>query len=138
MKRFALVFLSLASCSTPIPVTFGTHQQPAPAIAISNPYLFQGNSLAGRHAFINLQCIDCHRVAEDPELPAGRQAIAGPVLERMNRYGPRDLAQRITSRGTGASEELFNRTMKDYSEPMTARQLVDIVAYLRNPKPPAG
>lgn len=32
------------------------------------------------------------------------------------------------------SEELFDRTMKDYAQPITARQLVDVVAYLRNPR----
>ena len=137
MKRtFVIVSLLFASCSTPVPVRFGAHQSPAPVVAISNPFLMQGDAVAGRRAFIDLQCHDCHRVAEDPGLPAGRRSIAGPLLERMDRYAAHELVERITSRKTGASEELFDRTMKDYAQPITARQLVDVVAYLRNPRQP--
>jgi len=105
-------------------------------IAISNPELAEGDRLAGRRAFIAAQCIDCHRVAEDPALPLGRRSVAGPWLEQLDRYSPAELAKRITSRSTGADEELFDRTMKNYAQPITARQLVDIIAYLRNPKAP--
>jgi mono/diheme cytochrome c family protein len=138
MRRVsALLALAFTFCSTPVPIRFGTHQASAPVVAISNPMLMQGDAAAGRRAFIEMQCIDCHRVAEDPQLPQGPRAIAGPVLANLNRYSAHQLAERITSRTTGSSEELFNRTMKDYTQPMTARQLVDIVAYLRNP-PKAG
>jgi hypothetical protein len=34
----------------------------------------------------------------------------------------------------GLDCELFDRTMKDYAQPIAARQLVDVVAYLRNPR----
>jgi hypothetical protein len=37
----------------------------------------------------------------------------------------------------GAGEALYDREMKDYAETMTARQFVDIIAYLRNPKQPS-
>lgn len=110
----------------------------APVVGISNPYSFQGDAAAGRRAFIDMQCIDCHRVAEDPNLPMGRRAIAGRVIREMNRYPANEVAQRITSRQTGATDELFERTMKDYAQPITARQLVDIVAYLRMTGPARG
>lgn len=140
MRKVALLFVvALASCSAPIPVRFGAHSRPAPVVAISNPYLMEGDEIAGRRAFIAMQCIDCHRVAGDPNLPVGTRAMAGPVLESLKqRYTAQELANRITSRDTGASEELFERTMKDYAQPMTARQLVDIVAYLRSAGPKRG
>jgi len=139
MRKAALLSLVvLASCSTPIPIRFGAHQAPAPVVGVSNPYLFEGDAAEGRRAFIALQCIDCHRVASDPELPLGRRAIAGPLLDGLDRYAASELAGRITSRDTGASQELFDRTMKDYTQPITARQLVDIVAYLRSSGPRRG
>ena len=139
MRKAALsALVLLAACSTPIPLRFGAHAAPAPVVAISNPYLAQGDAAAGRRAFIDLQCIDCHRVAADPDLPMGRRAIAGPLLAHLDRYSAHELATRITSRDTGASQELFDRTMKDYAQPMTARQLVDIVAYLRSSGPNRG
>ena len=126
--------LIVLSCSSGLPIRFGVHGTHAPVVAISNPGLGDGDPVAGRRAFIAVQCIDCHRVAGDPQLPLGRRAIAGPVLSSLDRYTPKDLADRITSRSTGIDEELLERTMKDYAQPMTARQLVDIVAYLRNPR----
>ena len=140
MRKTALLcVIACVACSTPIPVRFGAHQRPAPVVAISNPYLMEGDAAAGRRAFIDLQCVDCHRVAEDPNLPAGRRAIAGPLLENLKqKYTAHQLAERITSRKTGANEELFDKQMKNYTEPMTARQLVDIVAYLRSAGPGRG
>lgn len=133
MRRIALLPLALSlACATPVPVHFGVHQQRAPFVAISNPSLADGDPIAGRRAFVEVRCVDCHRVADDPELPRGLRAIAGPVLPQMSRLPAETVANRITSRATGASEELFDRTMKDYAQPLTARQLVDIVAYLRH------
>lgn len=126
--------LLLAACATPVPVRFGAHARPAPVVAFSNPSFPDGDPLAGRRAFIELQCIDCHRVAEDPELPRGARAIAGPLLSGLGRSSSQEVARKITSRETGANEDLFDRTMKDYTQQITARNLVDIVAYLRNPK----
>ena len=138
MRRIVLLpLLLLVACSTSVPIHFGVHQAKAPVVAISNPMLMQGDPVQGRREFIAAQCIDCHRVAEDPDLPLGARAIAGPMLERMNRYTTHELATRITSRSTGVSEELLDRTMKDYAQPLTPRKLVDIVAYLRAQKPPA-
>lgn len=135
MKRLGLILL-LVSCSTPVPIRFSAHAQSAPISVVSNPDFSDGDPVAGRREFIAAQCIDCHRVAEDPALPRGARAIAGPLLSDMARYQAREVARRITSRATGAGEELFDRNMKDYVQPINARQLVDIVAYLRNPAQP--
>ncbi len=129
-----LLLLMLVACSTPVPIRFGAHTRSAPVVAFANPGFADGDQLAGRRAFIALQCIDCHIVAEDPELPRGARAIAGPLLSGLDRYSPNELARRITSRSTGADEALLDRTMKDYAQHITARNLVDLVAYLRNPK----
>ena len=126
--------LLLAACATPVPVRFGAHAHPAPVVAFANPSFPDGDALAGRRAFIEHGCIDCHRVAEDPELPRGARAVAGPLLSGLGRSSPQDVARKITSRDTGANEDLLDRTMKDYTQPITARNLVDLVAYLRTPK----
>jgi len=131
-----LVSVAALACTAHIPVRFGAHQHRAPVVAFANPDFADGDAAAGRRLFIDTQCIDCHRVAEDPNLPRGARAIAGPLLAGLDHYAPKDLAVRITSRTTGADEALFDKTMKDYAQPLNAHQLVDLVAYLRNPKPP--
>ena len=137
LHRISLLLLVLTACATPVPVRFGGRGHRAPAVAVNNPDFADGDAIAGRYAFIDMQCIDCHRVAEDPRLPRGARAVAGPQLAHLNRYTPKHLAQRITSSSTGSGEALFDRTMKDYAQPITARKLVDVVAYLRNPHLPA-
>ena len=131
MRTSVLMLLLLAACSTPVPVRFGAHAATAPIVAVSHPGFADGDPVAGRRAFIALQCIDCHRVAGDRKLPLGRRAVAGPLLSGLDSRAPNEVADRITSRSTGAGEELFDRTMKDYTEPITARTLADVVAYLR-------
>jgi len=98
----------------------------------------QGDPIAGRRVFIDHSCIECHRVEADPQLPAGARSIAGPLLSHLDRYAPRELADRIVSRKTGASQELFDKTMADFAQPLNARQFVDVVAYLRYPRAPGA
>jgi hypothetical protein len=134
MRTLIVASLVFAACSTPVGIRFGTHRVAAPVVAISNPEFADGDAEAGRRLFVDLGCVDCHRVAGDPTLTAGRRSIAGPLLAGLSAMPPNAVANRITSRSTGANEELFGRTMKDYAQPMTARQLVDVVAYLRTPR----
>jgi len=129
---FAAVFLTF--CSSPVPVHFGPSYVPAQVVTISNPEYSGGDPIAGRHAFIQMQCIDCHQVAADPGLPRGRRAIAGPQLSGLRAQEPREVGDRIRDKSTGADQELFDKTMKDYARPLTAQQLVDVVAYLRRPE----
>ena len=101
-----------------------------------NPNLEDGDKAAGRRAFIASRCIDCHRVADDPELPRGPRAIAEPPLANLDRYTRRALYDKIIDRNTGKGVELYKREMGEYVERLSARQLVDIVAYLRDPRQP--
>jgi mono/diheme cytochrome c family protein len=124
----------IAACSSPVPIRFTPHSPVAPYIGFSNPSLDEGDPVAGRKAFISLHCIECHRVAEDPLLPRGRRAVAGPMLQDLKRYNARELSNRIVSRSTGGGESLYDQEMSNFVQPMTARQLVDVVGYLRDPR----
>jgi len=126
----------LTACDGPIRFKFGTKTAGLPGFIVPNPSLIEGDAIAGRRAFIELQCIDCHRVAEDPHLPRGPRAAAGPVLAGLNHYPAIEVAKSIFNTRTGKDQDYLGRTMKDYTERMTARQLVDVVAYLRNPRLP--
>lgn len=137
MRRLVPLLLLLTACAAPVSVRFGPHQIGAPVSMLNNPSLWDGDPVAGRAAFIAGRCVDCHRVAEDPTLPRGARAIAGPLLENIARATPREVADRIRNRSTGRGETLFDKEMSDYAQTITARQLVDIVAYLRQPRQPS-
>lgn len=100
---------------------------------MNNPSFIDGDPIAGRRAFIDLKCIDCHRVAEDPRLPRGPAAAVGPVLAGLGNHSASEVGKRIVSTATGKDQVYLGRTHKDYTTSMTARQLVDVVAYLRHP-----
>jgi mono/diheme cytochrome c family protein len=129
-----LLFL-LAACGGLMKVSFGPKYVGArPIYFKDNPALSEGDRVAGRRAFIDSRCTDCHRVAEDQGLPLGPRAVAEPPLEKLDRYPPKTLYDLIINRNTGKGVELYNREMGVYVERLSARQLVDIVAYLRDPR----
>jgi len=136
VKRLAPVLLLAAACASGlVKLSLGPKYVRAPPIYFKdNPSLSEGDRVAGRRAFIDSHCIDCHRVAEDPGLPLGPRAVAEPPLAELDRYAPRALYDHIIDRNTGKGVALYNREMGEYVERLSARQLVDIVAYLRDPR----
>lgn len=135
VAAFAFLLAAIA-CGAPVKVRFGSVELERPLYAVNNPSLDDGDSEIGRRTFIVLECTDCHRMLEDPGLPRGPRAIAGPVLSDLRRYSAKQLLDILRSSKTGAGQELYGRSMKDYTQRMTARQLVDVIAYLRDPRPP--
>ena len=139
MRRVVVVVAVIAFGCTiagPVRLKVGSHAVGTPVYATLNPSLVEGDPVAGRRAFIDLKCIDCHRVAEDPHLPKSGRADSGPMLSGLHRYKPMQIVEMIRSTKTGKDEDYLGRYMKDYAERMTTRQLVDVVAYLRNPRLP--
>ena len=137
--RTALFTLLIAGCSAhAVRLSFGNKKYEAPIYITNNPSLEEGDPDVGRRTFIVIGCIDCHRVAEDPHLPRGPRAAAGPLLANLKRYSSKELLQILRDSKTGGKdEELYGRKMKDYTQRMSARQQVDVIAYLRNPARPA-
>jgi mono/diheme cytochrome c family protein len=137
LKRLAPLLLLLTIACYGGLVKIGLGPKYAGAVPIiylkDNPSLSEGDRVAGRRAFIDSRCTDCHRVAEDPHLPLGPRAVTQPPLAELDRYAPRALYDHIIDRNTGKGVALYNREMSEYVERLSARQLVDIVAYLREP-----
>lgn len=95
--------------------------------------LTDGDAARGRQAFIDLQCHACHRVAEDETLPRIEGAWDGPLLHDLGDASPEAVAWRIVTRTTLDPESVYESPMADSATAMTGRQLIDLVAYLRNP-----
>jgi hypothetical protein len=96
-----------------------------------------GNPDAGRKGFMDLRCYTCHAVANEAKMQKPFSANPGPNLNRPIRdQSPGKLATSIISPSHQISKELINSKeyehspMGDYSEAMTVRQLLDLLAYL--------
>jgi mono/diheme cytochrome c family protein len=98
-----------------------------------------GDPAAGRIAFRELKCDTCHAVAGEP-LADASFGPAGPELGSAEAsYGPDEIARSIAAPGHSISNKPGpwrggdrRRDMKDYSDVMSVRQLMDLVAYIRS------
>lgn len=102
-----------------------------------------GNALAGKEAFLELRCWSCHEI-EGTDMPKPVAAPIMPVFLGGNaRPAPDDLylLQAIVNPShelapgwgtdTNIRSENLSR-MGDYSEVMSARQLFDLIAFLKS------
>lgn len=134
----ALVFLTACATLTPAVVTpvagtlfFAAHaQQVLP--------LSSGDPARGREAFLALRCHTCHRVAEDETLPVMEGAWDGPVLRDFAKDSPEAVGWKIVTRTRLDPESLYDSPMEESASEMTERQLVDLIAYLRDPAAAKG
>jgi hypothetical protein len=100
-------------------------------------FLAQGDASAGRKAFVDLKCNVCHQVAgEDFEIRVPKDFA--PVLGATEgRKSPQEIAEFVItpshtiSEKTGRWQDNTMSGMGDYSNVITVRQLVDVVAYIR-------
>jgi len=104
-----------------------------------------GDAEAGRQTFRDLKCYTCHAVHPDGQFPKPLAELPGPVLgyETMS-YEAAALTDAIVNpshsiawRSAGLAEGGKISRMGDYTEVMTVRQLMDLVAYLQSLKEPA-
>jgi cytochrome c2 len=101
-------------------------------------FLAAGDPAAGARVFADLKCHTCHTVSGRA---VGSTKNSGPELGSMvSGLSPDEIAAAIiapshsvSSKGGLWREEKPSK-MGDYSQVMTVRQLMDVVAYLRAPR----
>ena len=101
-------------------------------------YLANGDPSAGRRAYLALKCNTCHTVAGEA-IGSGPPRLPGPQLGKsLALESPQEIADSIAAPGHRISQEVgpWRRSagsdMGDYTNIMTVRQLMDLVAYLRS------
>jgi mono/diheme cytochrome c family protein len=100
-----------------------------------------GDPVAGRAAFQALSCTSCHRVTGENDFPKPVSANPGPTLGvYLGLEGTSSIASsvfapshEIRSTLRGDREDELS-PMGDFTEAMTVRQFLDLVAYLSSLK----
>ena len=98
-----------------------------------------GDAAKGRQAFLDLSCVSCHRVSGEIEFPGPVSANPGPTLDAVQALQPAwQVANSIIQPShmifepVGREREDELSPMGDYTEAMTVRQLIDLLAYIRS------
>ncbi|HXI02962.1 MAG TPA: c-type cytochrome [Candidatus Saccharimonadales bacterium] len=107
---------------------------------ISNPpgengtamlYWPDGNAAAGKQAFVDLKCYQCHRVESVPDLAALNHEPLGPALDSVTAKRERmDILVQIVAPGT--APDIQESHMGNFDDVMTVSQLTDLVAFVES------
>ena len=124
-----------------IGVAFATSTDSTPQVPQGWQFVFpDGDTWAGEKVFVKMECFSCHKVAGrsfrrmdsggvGPELGPSHaklppEYLAGSFLNRLKVIAGNEDRYR--------SEDKRSSKMGDYSETMTVRELVDVVAYIKS------
>ncbi|HSF04238.1 MAG TPA: c-type cytochrome [Methylomirabilota bacterium] len=131
---------SSAAAATPIRITMDAlHAQRGVPKGWS--FLFpSGDAGRGRKVFVALECFACHAVqGEDFPSASKTSPDQGPELTGMGSHHPAEYfaesivnPNRVIVLGPGFTGQDGLSKMPDYSESLTIKQLVDLVAYLKS------
>jgi len=102
-------------------------------------FIPKGNPDKGKEAFTALQCTSCHQTADHASLQGPVAAKIGPTLGLIQAEYPAGwIANSIVSPShtialdsEGESEGGALSRMPDFTDVMTVRQLIDIIAYIQ-------
>jgi hypothetical protein len=103
-----------------------------------------GDPVAGKQAFVELQCWACHNVVGHPDVPQPVSVPPGPAIDAdTGRALSGVIATSIVipshsiSGKKGPWDESELSPMGDYTDEMTVRQLIDLVAFIKSTASPA-
>jgi mono/diheme cytochrome c family protein len=144
--RFHLAALVVAAAST-IASLAPAAPEGQPVKDPNRLVLPAGDPTGGREAFLGLKCTACHAVTGEAGMPAPVGANPGPKLGRAHASQPVErLVSSIVAPSHWVAPEARERSdgplspMGDFSQSMTVRQLIDLVAFIQSidSKPPQG
>lgn len=135
-KRIMLLtFILLTIISSAVFADRDDNMEPADGF-----FLQKGDPAAGQKAFKDLKCNTCHWVQNNVELAPPVVEKAGPMLGAQQAdYAPGWIANSIVSPShtiarnfDGEYEKGELSRMGDFTEAMTVRQMMDLVAYIKS------
>lgn len=130
---FAALFLNLAV--TPAFANRDTKMEPADGF-----FLQKGDSAAGEKAFKDLKCFACHTVENSSEFNTPALGKPAPMLgKKQASYASGWIADSIVSPSHRLAPDSYAEVendelpiMPDFTDTLTIRQMMDLVAYIKS------
>lgn len=104
-----------------------------------------GDPVKGRAVFMKLECFSCHEVKGETFPPPSPGGTIGPELSAMAAHHPPEFFAEsiinpgaVIEKGRGYEGPDGTSKMPSFNEDITVTDLLDLVAYLVNLKPPAA
>jgi mono/diheme cytochrome c family protein len=105
----------------------------------------RGDPAKGRDVFQKLECYSCHEVRGERFPPPSNPGRAGPELSMMGPLHPPEFfaesiinPSAVVERNRGYVAPDGSSKMPSYGESLTVQETIDLVAYLRQLRPPAA
>jgi cytochrome c2 len=145
-----LVRRAIGQTTTPAPGRPATSGAPAPAHAHGTPRgwrftLPNGDPARGREIFQKLECYSCHEVRGERFPSPNDPGRAGPELSAMGPLHPPEFfaesvinPSAVVERNRGYAAADGTSKMPSYGGVMTVQETIDLVAYLKQLRPPAA
>ncbi len=136
MRKFFLTAITAFLFSAPALRAAGKDEGMHPANGFFIP---EGDAVKGRFAFERLKCTTCHRVENDAAFAPPVASKPAPTLGlKQSHYSRGWIANSIVSPShtivwdsDGKADDSDLSRMGDFTETMTVRELIDIVAYIK-------
>ncbi len=127
---FALIGVALTASSAPTPQVPVGWQFTFPA----------GDAWAGEKVFVKMECFSCHKVAGRSFRRPDTGGVGPELSPGHAKFPPEYLAESILNRHKVIAgnddryrgQDKRGSKMGDYSEIMTVRELLDVVAYVKS------
>src|SRR5262245_2087641 len=104
----------------------------------------KGDAARGREVFQKLECYSCHEVRGERFPSPSDLGRVGPELSAMGPLHPPEYFAEsiinpgaVVDRGRGYAMPDGSSRMPSYNESLTVQEVIDLVAYLRQLRPPA-
>lgn len=101
----------------------------------------KGNPVQGKKHFQDLLCTSCHRVAGEKTFPKPISGYEGPIIDSKQAVMPTgEISASILMPSHRIPKEVRQQMrgetspMTDYSDAITVRQLMDLIAYIQSLK----
>ena len=128
MKVYWLIILMMVGGIN----TLQAKDESSPSLREELVFYRKGDFERGREKFFEFDCMKCHRVQADPDLPEPTITTRAPLLGSFSRARtPEQLSEAILTPSHKSRADAGPAMPTNYQKRLSSQDLIDLVTYLR-------